>query len=261
MLKFVVLSDLHLVEEGETSHGLDTYDRLAQGIDAINTRHGDAAFCVMAGDLADKGFDGAVKPYARLQELVARLTIPCHITIGNHDRRATFADSFGADVLADTGFVDKIVDAHGYRIILLDTVIEGTHGGHLDPAQLTWLADRLAEHPGPVIIVMHHHPAPLYTMVDRIILDNADALADVLTTHGDVRQIIAGHVHFTSTGLWRGLPVTTLGGSHYSVTAALTDKAAHHRLWGPAQMAVVLGDDTQTLVHFDNYMDGNPVLG
>ena len=95
MLKFVVLSDLHLVDEGETSQGLDTHARLQRGIEAINTRHADADFCVLAGDLADLGHQGAVAPYTRLKELVAGLTMPCHITIGNHDNRDAYVSIFG----------------------------------------------------------------------------------------------------------------------------------------------------------------------
>ena len=38
MLKFVILSDLHLVDEGKQSHGLDTFWRLEHGIEAINAR-------------------------------------------------------------------------------------------------------------------------------------------------------------------------------------------------------------------------------
>jgi Icc protein len=29
-----------------------------------------------------------------------------------------------------------------------------------------------------------------------------------------VRQVIAGHVHYTSTALWHGIPFTTLAGGH-----------------------------------------------
>lgn len=261
MLKFLVLSDLHLVDEGQTSHGLDTYYRLEKGIEAINAYHNDADFCLLAGDLADLGYDGAVAPYGRLQELVDRLTIPCHITIGNHDNRDTFAAQFGEATLAETGYVDKVIDAKGYRVILMDSVIAGTHGGNLAQEQLDWLQARLDEHKGPVVVVLHHHAAPLYTNVDRIILDNAAEFAAVLKSHGDIRQVIAGHVHYTSTGLWHGLPFTTIAGSHYGVTVPLTANAPHHRIWGPAQMAVVLGSEDQTLVHFDNYLDGNQILG
>ncbi|MHA3915014.1 metallophosphoesterase [Halovulum sp. GXIMD14793] len=265
MLKFLVLSDLHLVEEGQTSHGLDTFARLEAGIDWINAHHADADFCVLAGDLADLGYEGAVSPYRRLQSLIERLSIPCHITIGNHDKRDIFLSVFG-QAMQDvaTGCIDKVIDTKGYRVILLDSVVESeehTHGGALSQQQLDWLRARLAEHTGPVVVVLHHHANPLHTMVDRIRLADPDAFLEVLKTHDDIRQVIAGHVHYTSTGMWHGVPFTTLSGGHYNVTVPLDAARKIDRLWGPAQMAVVLGDDAQTLVHFDNYLDANPVLG
>lgn len=263
MLKFIVLSDLHLVEEGETSQGLDTHARLEAGFDYINARHGDADFCILAGDLADTGFKGAVQPYDRLKTLVGKLNMPCHITIGNHDNRDTYLSIFGQEERAETGCIDKVIDAKGYRVIVLDSVVEDedhTHGGQLSARQLEWLKARLAEHEGPVVVVLHHHANPLHTRVDRIIMEDGKAFADALNTHADVRQVIAGHVHYTSAGMWHGIPFTTLAGSHYNVTVPLDDETKIDRLWGPAQMAVVLGDADQTLVHFDNYMDGNLVL-
>ncbi|MCR9127342.1 MAG: metallophosphoesterase [Rhodobacteraceae bacterium] len=264
MLKFLVFSDIHLVDTGATSHGLDTHSRFSAGIDWVNTHHADADFCVLAGDLADLGFQGATEPYQRLKDQVARLTVPCHITIGNHDNRDTFLAFFGEGLRAETGCIDKVIDAKGHRTILLDSVVEGpehTHGGALSRAQLEWLAARLGEHPGPVNVILHHHANPLHTMVDRIRLEAPEAFAEVLKTHGDIRQVIAGHVHYTSTAMWHGIPFTTLAGSHYGVTVPLNGAERKiDRLWGPAQMAVVLCDDDQTLVHFENYLDGNPVL-
>lgn len=264
MLKFLVFSDLHLVDSDEASMGLDTFRRFADGVDWVNTQHADADFCVLAGDLADQGFNGSTEPYQRLKDEVGRLSMPCHITIGNHDNRDTFLAHFGEDLRAETGCVDKIVDAKGHRIILLDSVVEGdehTHGGALSPAQLDWLKARLDEHSGPVNVILHHHANPLHTAVDRIRLAEPEAFAEVLKAHGDVRQVIAGHVHYTSTAMWHGIPFTTLAGSHYNVTVLLTGAARKvERLWGPAQMAVVLCDENQTLVHFENYLDGNPIL-
>ena len=264
MLKFLVFSDLHLVDTGETSHGLDTFKRFAAGVDWVNMHHADADFVVLAGDLADLGFKGAKEPYARLKGLVDSLSVPCHITIGNHDNRDTYVAHFGAETRAETGCIDKVVDAKGHRTILLDSVVKDadhTHGGALSQVQLDWLRERLAEHPGPVNVILHHHANPLHTTVDRIRLENPTAFAEVLMTHGDIRQVIAGHVHYTSTAIWHGIPFTTLAGSHYNVTVPLTNSERKtDRLWGPAQMAVVLCEDDQTLVHFENYLDGNPVL-
>lgn len=253
MLKFVVLSDLHLVKEGALSWGLDTTARLRAGIEAINSRHADADFCVLAGDLADLGEYDA---YVRLKECLDALTIPLHITIGNHDHRDTFLEVFGVDYRADTGFVDKVIDQKGQRVILLDSVRTGEHGGHLDQAQLDWLTARLDEAPEiPVTIILHHHANPLHTRVDRIILENGSALVAVLKGRNAVRQVIAGHVHYTSTAMWHGIPFTTLAGGHYNVTIPLDPDAKVTRLDGPAQMAVVLSDNEQTLVHFDTYVE------
>jgi len=62
-LKFLVMSDLHLVRHGQTSMSLDTAERLEQAVDCINTRYADADFVVIAGDLADAG---EAEAYARL---------------------------------------------------------------------------------------------------------------------------------------------------------------------------------------------------
>lgn len=257
-LKIVVLSDLHIVPEGETSLGLDTTERLTQGIAAINARHADADLVVIAGDLADHGDRAS---YVRLQETLAGLTVPVEITIGNHDDRPVFLDVFGEGHAGATGFVDKVIDRKGYRIVLLDSAIEhGRDDGRLEPEQLDWLADRLDEAADrPVIVILHHHANPLRTAVDSIILQNGEEFAEVLGGHPDVRQVIAGHVHYTSTAIWRGIPFTTMAGGHYSVTIPL-DGSEPERLWGPGQMAVVLADEDHTLVHFDNYLDGNAIL-
>ena len=259
-LKIIVLSDLHLLPEGELSLGLDTAERLRIGVATINARHADADFCVIAGDLADLGQKVA---YERLAVILSKLTIPLHMTIGNHDDRATFLNVFGPEYATETGFVDKVIDAKGYRVILLDSAIEfGRHDGRLEPSQLDWLRARLLEAEDlPVIVILHHHANPLHTEVDGIILQNGRAFVDTLNIHPEVRHVIAGHVHYTSTAIWKGIPFTTLAGGHYSVSIPLGPPyGAMERLSGPGQMAVILADPDQTLVHFDNYIDDHARL-
>ena len=254
-LKLIVISDLHLLADGKTSLGLDTADRLRTCVAAINDRHADADLCVIAGDLADLGERAA---YDLLKEILQDLVIPVVITIGNHDDRETFLSVFGHSEAAETGFIDKVIDLAGQRVILLDSAIAfGVHEGALSPEQLEWLGDRLKEAKDrPVVVVLHHHANPLHTNVDRIILSNGAEFASVLKRHPDIRQVIAGHVHYTSTAIWRGLPFTTLAGGHYNVTIPLdAPEARIARLSGPGQMAIVLSDADQTLVHFDNFID------
>lgn len=92
-LKLIVLSDLHLGPPGVPVNGLDTGSRTAQALDIMLRDHADAAFVLRAGDLADSG---DVAAYQHLHGLLARLPMPVHITVGNHDDRAAFLSVFGA---------------------------------------------------------------------------------------------------------------------------------------------------------------------
>jgi len=259
-LKFIVMSDLHLLPESELSFMLDTGARLERAIDAVIARHGDADFCVLAGDLADLGQPAA---YEYLKTIIARLPIPVHITLGNHDRRPSFIDVFGTEFLdAETGKLDKVIDIKGYRVIVLDSSEPGRVDGVLEAVQIDWLRTRLAEVlDRPVIVILHHNANALHIRSDDIRLLEPAAFIDALKTHPDIRQVIAGHVHITSTASWHGLPFTTLAGGHYSVSFEVDQpEAPIRRIEGPGQMAVVIGTPDRTTVLFDDFIDANATL-
>lgn len=253
-LKFVVMSDLHVMPQGELSVTLDTGARLEQAVEAVIARYGDADFCVLAGDLADLGQPAA---YQRLKSIIARLPIPVHITLGNHDHRPSFLSVFGNGFVAETGKVDKVIDIKGYRIVLLDSSEPGRVDGLLTEAQIAWLRARLGEAMDrPVIVILHHNANALHIESDNIRILDPHAFIAALKTHPDIRQVIAGHVHLTSTATWRGLPFTTLSGNHYSCTID-QPHIPMRRLTGPGQMAFVIADAESTTVLFDDYIDGN----
>ena len=259
MPKFIVMSDLHLVGPGEVSHGLDTEARMREAVRSVNEQHGDFDFCVLAGDLADHG---EIDDYEVLKEVVAEIDIPVHITLGNHDHRARFKEVFGKEHDDENGHIQKAIDAKGHRVILLDSSEPGVGHGVLCEQRRAWLEARLGEAVDrPVIIVVHHHANDLHTDADKIKLDDSDGFVQIVKRHPDVRQIIAGHVHFASSGTYRGLPFTTLAGNTYGVSIHLDGMPVPKvRLEGPAQYAVVLADDDGAVVHFHNYIDRHLVM-
>ncbi|KFL31278.1 hypothetical protein JP75_10330 [Devosia riboflavina] len=253
-LKFLVLSDLHVMPEGELSVTLDTGARFEQAVEAITARYGNADFCVLAGDLADLGQPAA---YERLKAIIDRIPIPVHITLGNHDDRDSFLSVFGPSHIAETGKVDKAFDIKGYRIILLDSSEPGRVDGALTASQIEWLKARLGEAMDrPVIVILHHNANALHIESDDIRILEPHAFIDALKTHPDIRQVIAGHVHLTSTAVWRGIAFTTLSGGHYQCTVD-QPHVPMRRLTGPGQMAYVIGTEDSTTVLFDDYIDGN----
>lgn len=251
-LKFIVLSDLHLGPPGIPVNGLDTGARLAEAVDVILRDHADAAFVLLAGDLADQG---EVAAYLHLRDRLAPLPMPVHITLGNHDDRAAFLSVFGADQDDPQGRVSQVIDAGGHRIILLDTTEPGLVGGRLCQGRLDWLDARLSEaQDSPVIVVQHHHANPLSLPVDEIILENTEAYVAALQRHPHVRLVIAGHVHLPSAAVWRGIPMATLAGSHYSVSPHVPGvPGRQQQLEGPAQMAVVLASPNGVTMHFQDH--------
>ena len=64
----------------------------------------------------------------------------------------------------------------------------------------------------------------------------------------------------TSSGFYKGVPFSTLSGSHYNIEPTL--KYADSRLMppvprreGPGQIAVVLSDKDSTVIHMMNFID------
>jgi Icc protein len=91
------------------------------------------------------------------------------------------------------------------------------HHGEVSPEQLDWLAEELAS-PAPhgTILAMHHPPIP--SMLDLAVLvelRNQSALAEVLEG-SDVRSIIAGHLHCSSTATFAGIPVSVASATCYT---------------------------------------------
>ena len=98
--------------------------------------------------------------------------------------------------------------------------------------------------------------------MDDYLLEKPDELLDVLCIHPDVRHVISGHVHISTTGIIRGIPFTTVAGCHYTFGVSLGSDSRKwvEKLEGPAQYAVVLADKTSVTVHFHNYIDQHTVL-
>ena len=266
-MKLIVLSDLHLMIPDEAETDLGNHARLDAAIDRINGVYSDADLVVFAGDLADRGKNLA--PYQDLKAALTRLDPPHALTIGNHDSRENFTAVFGTDHSDEGGWIQSAWDLGETRVKVLDSVstqpasppYKGAQSplGELCQGRLTWLQARLDEARGrPVLVILHHPPLQLGISSDFIALQDPEALIDLLQSHGNVRQVISGHIHMTTTALHQGIPFTTIAGHHSTTAEDFGTKKNKRRREGPAQMAVVFSGPQLTTVHFDNYVDHNP---
>jgi 3',5'-cyclic AMP phosphodiesterase CpdA len=178
---------------------------------------------VFTGDLADKGEPDAYDRIRRIVDPVAeRLGAQVIWVMGNHDERAAFRHGLLGErgASADGGGarpVDRVDDVNGLRVITLDSTVPGRHHGEISSEQLDWLAEELSM-PAPhgTILAMHHPPVPsVLDLAVAVELRDQGGLAEVVEG-SDIRSIIAGHLHYSSTATFAGVPVSVASASCYT---------------------------------------------
>lgn len=212
------ISDTHLVDGSDPLYGaVDSEATLRQIFDEVEASHARPGALVFTGDLTDKGEPGA---YDKLRSIVepvaASLGAQVIWAMGNHDDRGVFRSKlFGQEPTAEP--VDHVYDVEGLRIITLDSTVPGYHHGELRDSQLDWLADELAV-PAPhgTILALHHPPVPCVLDLSVLVeLRDQQRLADVLRGT-DVRGILAGHLHYSTTATFAGIPVSVASATCYT---------------------------------------------
>ena len=213
------LSDTHLLADNAPLVG--TYDTAAnldatlRRVERLGTQP-DAL--VFTGDLTDLGEPEAYRALRDAVEPVAEaLDAPIIWVAGNHDERGPMRKHL-LDREPTEEPVVSVHDVGGLRIVALDSSVPGWHHGELDAAQLGWLAEGLAE-PAPLgtLLAMHHPPLPCHLPVfDILELRDQPALGEVIADT-DVRGILAGHLHYSTSGTFAGVPVSVAAATCYTM--------------------------------------------
>lgn len=163
---------------------------------------------VLSGDITDHG---DAESFAKTAELLEACPFPIVPMVGNHDSREGLLGAFPQVVPAEGGFLHYVVEAPlGLRIICLDTLEDGRHGGAFCEARAQWLAARLAEDPEtPTLIFMHHPPvvAGIDWMDPAPEEDWITRLRTVLEGQSQVLAIHCGHLHRQITTRFAGIPL------------------------------------------------------
>ncbi|MGV9680163.1 phosphodiesterase [Nocardia sp. NPDC003482] len=253
-------SDTHLIADGELYGAVDAERRLRQLLDRAEASRISPTAIVFTGDLTDHGEPDA---YAKLRELVEpfarRLDAPVVWVTGNHDSRAALRER----LLDEDGSAEPLDRVHvfdGLRVVVLDTTVPGHHYGEISDDQLAWLRSVLAE-PAPfgTILAMHHPPVPcIQDLATTVELRDQRRLADVLDGT-DVRSILAGHLHFSTTATFAGIPVSVASSACYSQDLAVSEGGQRGRDGAQSFNYVHVYPDT--VVHSVVPIDHGPTVG
>lgn len=255
-MKFIHLTDMHLVPPGSTLEGLDPAERFRAAVTSINSDHRDSAFVVVTGDLANAGQREA---YAILRSEMARLAMPVHLMVGNHDDPKVLVETIPELAeLADADF-QTVFRTEAGVFVLLNTWQSGTDVGGFPLARQMWLKAVLEAEYEPVFLFMHHPPFAVgMPGMDSLRLDEP-AFWSVLQPHEKrIRHLFFGHLHRPVWGSWRGIPYSGMRGVNHQMALDLATPApVFYSCPEPPAYGVVLISDDQVTVHMHEFENGH----
>lgn len=212
------LSDPHLMGGPDPLYGVvDSEARLIQLFEEVKASGARPEAVIFTGDLADKGDPEAyVKLRAIVEPACEELGAEVIWAMGNHDNRANFRKGL-LDEAPNDAPVDRSYFVNGLRVITMDTSVPGYHHGELSPSQLDWLTREL-DTPAPdgTILALHHPPIPSILDLSVLVELRDQASLEAVVRNSDVRTILAGHLHYSTTASFAGIPVSVASASCYT---------------------------------------------
>ena len=239
------ISDTHFVGDDELLHdSVDSDANLAKLFDGFARAGARPEAIVFTGDLADTGSPEA---YKRLRALVepAAAAVGAQVVwvMGNHDERGAFRAGL-LDEAPTAATIDRVYDIGGLRIISLDSTVPGQHYGEIGDDQLAWLADVLAT-PAPdgTLIALHHPPVPSPLGLLALVELRDQHKLEAVVRGSDVRGILGGHLHYSTTSMFAGVPVSVASATCYTQDLNVRYPAARGQNGGQAfNLVHVYGD-------------------
>lgn len=197
------ITDLHL---GFDPGNPDEYNRqrLDQTLRTLVALTPRPDLLLVTGDIADNGDDR--DSYERFREATANLPFRVCPAMGNHDNRAVFREIF-PDTPAVDGYIMYTVEDLPVRIVVLDTLEVGRHGGGFDEIRADWLQARLAEAPDrPTLLVLHHPPifTGLSWMTENPQARWVQRLRPIVAANPQIVAMVSGHLHRPIVTRWAG---------------------------------------------------------
>ena len=182
--------------------------------------------------------------------------------IGNHDDRDLFQSVFTNNPCDENKFVQSSFETDERVFIFLDTKKQGknVHDGELCENRLDWLKKQLINSGNkPTYLFMHHPPFDIgIPYMDNIRLFGSDQFLSTLSHGKNIQHIFYGHVHRLTFVKWHGYTFSSLTSLNHqsplvgeSVQGEFCDE--------PPAYGVVLIDEDQLTIHFNNFLDRKPL--
>ena len=245
-IRIVQVTDTHLFRDADgLLAGVSTWKTFRAVLGQIERHHGDFDYLILTGDLAQ---DEELETYLMLREVLGDWIERCRIIPGNHDNRANLRKVFPDLFAQDQGPLTFALSSGDWKIVGLDSHLPGETKGRVDAEQFQWLKDQLTMDPSARTLLFIHHPPVAINVdwLDKIGLDEAADLVDLIKASPQIEVICAGHVHQEFAGQIGAAAMYTTPSTCVQF-GARTEKSFDTRAAGYRTFR--LGDGCNTEVH------------
>jgi len=190
-LKLLQITDTHLFADPKGRLlGQNTRHTFESVLELARERFWPPDAIVLTGDLVHDALPDA---YQYLRGQLSDLGIPFFSVPGNHDLPNLITSTLNSG----PGHSVRSTQQRGWSLVLIDSTMPSTAGGHLSHSLLACLEHELGAHPDlHTLIGMHHQPVPVGSAwIDSMALDNSNELFSITDRHPQVRGILCGHIH------------------------------------------------------------------
>jgi Icc protein len=258
------ISDLHIGFDSPTAEdkNLQRLDEVLVRLEAMAAR---PDRLLVSGDLVEHGDEAS---YRLLGERLAKCSFPSHLMLGNHDARGPFRRAFPEAADAG-GFLQYVVEDPSLRLIVLDTLEEGRHGGGFCERRAAWLAARLDEAPTRPTLIALHHP-PIDSGIEWMTTDLAEPwvarLRQALAGRGNIVALLSGHLHRPVIGSLDGRPAIVAPATAMPLALTLEPIDVDHPdgrplvTDGPPCFALHRWHDGSLVTHYATAADASPIV-
>lgn len=204
------MTDIHIGFDPDAKPEELNRIRFRKTLDRVLASPNPIDMLVLSGDLTDRGDRDS---FEKAAALLAVCPFPVYPMVGNHDTRAQLLNAF-PDTPTHGGFIHYAVEREGLRIIFLDTLEPGRHGGAFCEERQRWLAAELAAHRATPTLIFMHHP-PVVAGIGWMDPGSDEAwiqrFGAAVGGHSQIIGIHCGHLHRPIHAMFNGIPVSVTG--------------------------------------------------
>ncbi|MCW8882062.1 MAG: 3',5'-cyclic-AMP phosphodiesterase [Sedimenticola sp.] len=200
-LRILQITDCHLQADPEWKlAGINTQTSFEWVMDLASQDPKRIDLILLTGDLVH---DASVEGYRRLNQHIQSFGIRTCCLPGNHDKPAELYKHLTGGLIEAT----KVIDLGSWVVVMLDSTIPHSEGGHLRDQELELLQQSLHDYADrPVLIALHHHPIKINSAwMDNMALDNPGPFLSILDQNKNAKGVIWGHIHQNFETVYNGI--------------------------------------------------------